>query len=153
LDKFPVQQANSILPFDCGLIYFSKDQEPSEFFKVADPFFKNWRTVYRDLLNETKPKDFDLTVMINLISGLLGIVPIQHGNFDFTDLTVADSNDQETVDWSAINNVWYTRDANLKINNYRQSGVVRYNHPDFITKEMLSKLHEHYSKSTAKSQA
>lgn len=154
--QFDVQRANTIVPFDSGMIYFSKDLESSQFFKVADPYFKNWRIIYRDMLNDTKPMDFDFTLMVNLIAGQLGIQPIKHDHFDYTDLTISVlGSDSETTrtDWIRTLNVWYTKDAKLKINNHRQSGIVRYNSPEFITKEMLTKLNDHYRNTTTKIQA
>lgn len=154
-EHFAAQDRNQIAAFDTGMVYFTKELEPSEFFKMADPIFKNWRDVYRDILTEYRAEDFDATLMINLVGQLTGNDIIRSDDFDYTDLAINFNWDPETKiqDWFTTLNIWYTADGSLKINNHRQTGIVRYRYPEFITKEILQKINDNYRKATKKIKA
>lgn len=154
---FVVQDRNDIPAFNTGICYFTKDQESSEFFKIADPVFKNWRDIYRDRLSEFKATDFDFTLMVNITAQLTGNEYPSPTYFDYTDLAINflwDPESNDSGDWFESLNLWVLTDKlAVKVNNHRQSGIVRYGNPDYMTDEMIQKLNDNYRKSKAKLQA
>lgn len=155
--QFLVQDRNNLTAFDAGMIYFEKDLESSEFFKMADPLFKDWRTVYLEVLpTKYRAPDFDFNLMINITAKMIGNPIVQEEMFDYTDLGInflwtPDEDEEER--WIDSLNVWFTRDCDLKINNHRQTGIVTYQDPDFLTKDMLTKLNDYYRKAKKTAQA
>jgi hypothetical protein len=133
---FSSQESNNILAFSTGMMYFIKTAETLEFFKMADVVFKHWRHFYQELIIKNKPNDFDLDLMVNIVYHLLGIKPSTFMHFDYTDLRYNDS----TYDWTQTLNIWVTDQLQIKINNYRQTGVMRYAHKSFLTTEILKKI-------------
>jgi hypothetical protein len=155
-ERFVVQDRNSIPAFDAGMLYFTKDRESSEFFKLADPVFKNWRDIYRDRLSEFKATDFDFTLMVNITAQLTGNQYQFPRYFDYTDLELNftwDPDVEDETNWTESLNLWITDDMTVKVNNHRQTGIVRYGNADYMTDEMIQKLNDNYRKSKAKMQA
>lgn len=153
---FQLQIRNKIDAFTSHVLIFSKNQRSLEFFKMADPVFKHWREIYRELLDESRPNDFDFTLTINLLHHMLGEQRVEILEFDYIDLELDflfDPEKEEVDNWLDNLNVWYSNDLSLKINNYRQTGLVRYGRRNFLTEDMIQKLNDNYRKSTAKIQA
>jgi hypothetical protein len=153
--RFVPQDRNSILAFDAGMVYFRKDLESSEFFKMADPVFRGWRDIYRDTLTEYRVDDFNHTLMVNMVARLIGIDVLEDPLFDYTDLSIDftwnPEKETESDAWFDNLNIWYTNNNELKINNHNQRGIVRYDNPKFITRDIIQKLNDSYRKAkTAK---
>jgi hypothetical protein len=151
--NFTPQHRNKIPSFDTDMVYFRKDQRPSEFFKMADPVFKNWRAVFRSHLPEYSVADFDFTLMVNLVSQMLGETYARPEYFDYTDLALNflyDPDSQQQIDWLNSINIWVTDDIDVKINNHRQTGIFYYHDPSIMTPDILRKLHDRYRAATTK---
>jgi hypothetical protein len=148
--RFVPQDRNNITAFDADMIYFRKEAEPSQFFKMADPVFKNWRDIYREWLTEFRVNDFDFALMINIVARLIGHDVLEDPLFDYTDLSINFLWDPEKPEeaelWLENLNVWYTNSNELKINNHNQRGIVRYDNPKFITQDIIQKLNDSYRK-------
>jgi hypothetical protein len=151
VSKFVAQAHNKIPEFNTDVIYFRKDLLASEFFKMADPVFKNWREIFRSHLTEYSPSDFDFTLMVNLVSQMLGEHYQTPDCFNYIDLLLNFLYDAETdtqKDWLNSVNIWVTNDIDVKINNHRQSGIFYYSDPSVMTTEILRKLHDNYTAAT-----
>ncbi len=147
---FQTQDNNKILGFDTRMVYFRKSKTASEFFKIADPIFKNWREVYTDLLTKVRVSDFDMTLLVNMTAKQTSDDIITNELFDFTDASLDifwDSEENEQPDsWRKIFNIWFADDGTLKINNHRQSGIFYYDEPEFVNKTMITRLNDNYRK-------
>jgi len=145
---YDVQQRNSINIFDTGMVFWRKSQVASEFFKMADPVFKSWRDVYREVLTEARPEDFDMTVVVNTVADMLGETYLTSDLFHYRDMGIQfpEPDEDDDFDWIESLNFWVTDDVHIKINNYRQTGIVRYSDPELLTDEIITKIHEHYQK-------
>lgn len=153
---FRTQDNNQMIAFDTRMVYFSKGKKVSEFFKMADPVFKNWRTIYTDLLTNVKVPDFDVTLLVNVVAKLLGEKIIYNDLFDYTDATlkVWEPDEDEVADsWTKYLNVWYADDGMLKLNNHRQTGIFYYDDPTFMNKNIISKLNDNFRKKKRKEKA
>lgn len=154
--KFITQERNNIAPFKADLIYFNKEQKSSEFFKMADPFFKGWRDIYRDVLTEYKAADFEYTLMTNIVAHSLGEQYTFPAYFDYIDLEINfqyNVDDEDQADWLDSLNIWVTDDVDIKINNHRQTGVWHYGNPRVMTADIIKKLDDNYRKAKTKVKA
>jgi hypothetical protein len=145
--KFIAQEHNKIPAFDTDVIYFRKDVLTSEFFKMADPVFKNWRDIFRSHLPEYGMGDFDFTLAMNLVTQMLGEHYQSPDYFNYTDLSLNFLYDPEIAtqrDWLNSVNIWVTDEIDVKINNHRQTGIFYYSDPSVMTAEILRKIYDNY---------
>jgi len=156
VERMETQNRNEIEGFKTGLLYFNKDIKSREFFKMADPFFKNWRDVYRETLTEFKATDFDFTLMMNMVAASLGENYVFPTWFEYTDLEINflyNPEEEEELDWLDSLNLWVTDDVTVKINNHRQTGILHYGSPRVMTADIIKKLNDNFRKSTTKIKA
>lgn len=147
--KFIPLDKNKIVARDATLVYFEKDEQSSEFFKLADPLFKNWRDVYIETNTEFRVNDFNYTLMFNVVASMTGNPIVQSKSFTYTDLSIDilwNSEIENPEPWMDQLNIWFTDGLELKINNYNQTGIVHYNDPDFLTADIVKKLNDNYRK-------
>lgn len=146
--KFMAQERDNIPIFATDVIYFSKNKLSSEFFKMADPVFKNWRQIYCDVLKENSINNFDFTLMVNIVCYLLGQNNIHYPLFDYTDMSLYAIQDLmvENTSWKDRLSLWITNGNTVKINNYIQHGILNYNNYDLITPGVLLDLYDNYIK-------
>ena len=143
---YATQIENKIRHFDANVMFFKKDDLTTEFFKMADPVFKNWREMYRTLEHQ-RPTDFDLTVMVNIVAKLLGETYILPETFNYIDIR-HNVTDNETATIESLQ-FWFTDTMDFKINNHRQSGLVYYHDPEVMNfSDILNKIHGYYQKET-----
>jgi hypothetical protein len=149
------QLRNGIIPFRATVMYFTKDARPAEFFKMADTCFREWREVYRAQLPDYRPSTFDLSLMCNIVADMLGETYPVIDLFQYQDLGIdilyqPDSNNPV---WTEQFATWFTDTIELKINNYRQTGVVHYDSPEFLTSSMVTTIYDYYINQTQKATA
>lgn len=149
--KFRAQAHNDIPSFDADVIYFNKDKLSSEFFKMADPFFKNWREIYLHYLPNYRPNDFDFTLMINIVLHSLGEEYIELRNFNYTDLGINVIGISITKDeWQRTLKLHITDNISVKVNNHRQTGIIVYGNPKILPDNILRKINDNHHKQTKK---
>lgn len=147
------QIRNSIDSFRATIMYFTKNRRPSEFFKMADPCFREWRDVYREHLPNFRPAQFDLSLMCNIVADMLGETYPVIDLFQYQDLGIDvlyHPNKENPPVWTEQFAVWFTDTLEMKINNYRQTGVVYYDSAEFLTPNMVKKIYEYYVQQTQK---
>lgn len=135
-DFYLPQQHNDIEKVDAGIIYFTQSDKVHEFFSMVDVVFRNWRYLYQTKISKHTPDDFDFDLMIGMSLTMLGTQAVQFNNYDYTDVTYH----PELSNWLDSLNIWVTDDFKVKINNYRQAGIIRYKSPKFLTNEMIRKI-------------
>ena len=147
IERIVAQQHNDIPAFSANLVYFRKNIHTQEFFKLADPVFRNWRDVYRDILTEHRPIDFDLDLMCNITADMLGATYPVLDLFDYTNLKInflfnPATSDDNRVPWESQYVCWVTNNLQIKINNHRQTGIFYYGNPEFLTKGIMGKIND-----------
>lgn len=149
-------QNNDKIEFDghfADLFYFKKSEAAAEFFKMADPVFKNWRYVYQTYAENVKSKNFDLNVTVNIVLLMIGKTITANKLFDYSNLMLRNDEHQkiDDIEWLQNLNLWFDIDlATFKINNFNQRGVLVYNDPRIVEKFDLRKLHDNYRKTNTK---
>lgn len=141
-----VQQRNELPVYYTDVFYFEKSQSASEFFKMCDPVFKNWRDVTRKYTGA--PDWFSLDQMISIVCVMLGETPVHYyKHLTYVDVgvdNVAVIDNDIPDDWIDSFNVWFEGARILKVNNHKQNNIVVYNHPKFINKENVDELTKRY---------
>lgn len=132
-DKIPPLENNKISTLHSDMVYFKNTEKASNFFKMADPVFKNWRDIYTHL--HIDRSNFDLSIMNGATSYLLGESYVVPKYFNYA------KTEQNDIDQL---NFWLSDSLELKINNYKQSGIVKYTDENILTDEMIRQIDEHY---------
>lgn len=142
--RYAINEKNEIPTYDTGIIYWKRSKVASEFFKMADPVFKGWRDIYRDVLTEDRPIDFDFGTLVNTTLHMLGEQLRPSPLFTYTDISIRFPEPEEEDDLKFVEgiNIWLTHDHTFKANNYRQTGFVRYGDPSVLTEEMQQKFND-----------
>ena len=122
--------------FGGDVVYFKKSERAAEFFKMADPVFKNWRHVYRMYTDHIQYRDFNLSILANLIATMLGEQYHKSDNFSYIDLSQmpASVNDGDDVD---INFWMDDKFEKVKVNNYSQHGIFVYHMPQLVDDKIM----------------
>lgn len=143
------QHLKSVYGMD--LVYFKKSLANSEWFKMADPIFKNWQTIYNDVFGIIVQMDFDCDVLSSYAMALTGLEPFTHNDFDYIDTSLGIKSeilDHAEYDFRKMFNVWISNNLGLKINNHQQYGVVSCRKTNIINQEIINKTNEYHSKKT-----
>lgn len=133
-----------------NLMYFKQDSELSgSWFKMADPSFQNWRSLYQSMFNEKRPVSFDKTIITNIITKLLDIdneITVDIENF--YDLNLYGQylwHYDIPAEWTQMLNYWYTDQQELIIeNSLIKSGIVHYRDSEFMTKEVYDVIRNQF---------
>lgn len=126
-----------------NLIYFDRNSPLAiEWFKMADPVFQNWRSVYSKLLNDKKPLTFNKNVLANIVTHLLDVnseITVRLNNLYDLDLRSQWLwNEDIPINWTEMLNHWYTDDEKMIIENYViNSGIIHYHDKSFLTEDII----------------
>jgi hypothetical protein len=119
--------------FGGDVLYFKKSERAAEFFKMADPVFKNWRHIYRTYTDNITYRNFDLTVLLNIVGYMLGEEYYVSDNFSYIDLSLTPDEAPGVEDSHSNINFWMDEKFDkVKINNYNQNGIFVYHEPELI---------------------
>lgn len=156
-ERFQVQLKNELPCFSADLVYFKKDIQASEFFKMCDAVFRNWREIYGIYAKENRPGWFDYTLSVNIVAHMLGedyTLPIRYIEYtDFNSDSVKLRNDQENLDdWKESCNIWFNFNQ-IKVNNHRQTGLFVYHESEIVDKETHDRIRNRYKKTKKKTKA
>ena len=162
--NLPTNKANSFeieLKYELPLLYNqlmyfdSASDTAQEWFKLADPYFQNWRSVYNSVFTEMKPASFDKNIICNIITEHLDITTSVVCNLNnFYDIdTVSQhlwTNDVPN-DWTELFNSWFDIENGLLIeNSLIRSGIVHYRDENFISEEILNELRNKFNRTSQK---
>jgi len=155
--RFWVQRKNNLPFFNAELIYFKKDIKASEFFKMCDAVFRNWREVYGIYAKENRPGWFDYTLSVNIVAHMLGenyefsVRYMEYTDFIPETIRIKDQ-ENNSADWKESCNVWINGNQ-IKVNNHRQTGLFVYHDSDIIDKETHDRIRNRYKKAKKKTKA
>mgnify|MGYP000993823860 CR=1 FL=1 len=149
---------NNLPTVTADVFYFGDNNDSAEFFKMADPVFRNWRDIYRQYIKEHRPNMFDFTVLVNIVTHMIGIEVHDHRfGFEYIDFNPdnmpIDLDEESTADWSEQINIWFYKGQHVKVNNHRQKGIWVYHDDDILTKEVKHDIRINFSQDTTTSAA
>ena len=143
---FETELTYELPTFHNQMMYFKRDDKLAlEWFKMADPFFQNWRDAYNVFFKEKKPESFNKNVICNLVTHSLDVaneiavnVPIY---YDLDSRAQYLWNNDVPENATELLNTWFTTRYGLYIeNSLVQHGIVHYKDEDFIDKDIIDEL-------------
>jgi hypothetical protein len=146
-----IYEENELIDIRSDIFYFKKDNEEAlSYFKLLDPLMRNWRELINNLI---PPKFHSGDYDSDLIHSICLCRTYQYENalsintslFNLIDMRDSESRFHKArKGWLNYLNVWSTVGANIKIQNHIVSGILSYNHPEFLTDEIYEHHVEEY---------
>lgn len=147
---FDIEHTYNLPTLYSSMFYFKNDSTTAlEWFKMADPCFQNWRSLYQKTFNEKKPLTFDKNIIANIVTYMLDIEKDVSVTIDnFYDLHIYGQylwHYDIPESWTQMLNYWYTENNELLIeNSLIKSGVLHYRDEEFITKEVYDVIRNQF---------
>ena len=153
LAKFKTADANNILNLNSDVFYFEKSEISSEFFKMADVVFQNWRQWFFEYIKEERTNAFNSDLCFGITAKAIDYNPFMFEDLlEYTDLTddnIAEAATQEqSEDWLDTINIWFHNGGDVKVNNHRQTGIFVYRQFDLLNDKALNDISKHYNTTT-----
>lgn len=123
-----------------GFHYFKKCEFAQEFYKWLELVINNWQTFYEQQLNaKSRPSHLSIDVCAAIVARILNCEDKITNNITrFPSFTHMKNHCQG---WTEINSSWQdkmgvyiSKNGNIKIGNYVQSGILHYTEKDFLEK-------------------
>ena len=129
----------------CGMFYFKKSDQTLEFFKLIEFITYNWQKMYYEIAPKQSQKFFSMDVTVSIAAKILGIDDIivnVNSPFTFTHMKPA-LQGWEPIPESCLSQLLinFTDTRELYLNNFKQYGVFHYVEDEFLTDEIIKKLH------------
>ena len=128
----------------CGMFYFRKSNLASKFFKVLEFITYNWEKSYFEIAPKAAQKFFSMDVSSAIAAKILGIDDIiinKNSPFTFVHMKPA------LQGWDPIPDsflsqsfVFFSKDKNLFVNHFKQSGVFHYVEDEFLSDKIIGNL-------------
>jgi hypothetical protein len=124
-----------------NFIFFNKSESSLAYFKLMDPYLRNWRdAVSKSVESRFVPDRYDTDLMHSICAWHLGIhediVPRRDifKNIDMREITARYRKTMKIEHgWSEHLNTWISNSAKLKIQNFAIDGILYYEDPGFNT--------------------
>lgn len=139
--RFEIENTYQLPTFYSQIFYFKNDKFASDWFKMADAYYHNWRSVYDIFFKDKKPESFNKNIINNLITHSMDEtenVSIVLNNFYDIDVWSSNLwNEDVSEEWTGLLNNWYKDNGEIIIeNSLISSGIVHYRDEKFLTKEI-----------------
>jgi hypothetical protein len=127
------------------IFYFDKSEASLEYFKLADPIMREWRTAYKTML---AAEDFVDEYCSDLTHSLIASAYRENENIWCRDEDVMSYITMESIQqsllqrkkietqWTEYVNTWVNENGKIKIQNHLITGIFNYQSSDFITPEI-----------------
>lgn len=142
-----------------SMFYFDKSNESLNYFKLADPVMRDWKTAMQKL---TEPKYQSTKYNSDLMHSLLVNVSRTPENLKTADADIFSLYDMGYLNeifksqsrikksWTEYINVWPMYGSRFKVQNYIISGVFHYHDPEFITEEIYDSYRDYFRENRIK---
>jgi len=134
---------NSLPNIYTGIHYFKKGDTGHLFFKWLETVSNNWELFYGNFCKEHYPKVPSMDLSTAIVTKILELdkdvtnYKINFLKFVHMKLHAQDWQVLRTDRWIDQVGIYLTKDLNLIIGNYLQSGIFHYVEDDFVTDEMV----------------
>lgn len=133
-----------------NMYYFKHDTDLAlAYFKLADVFMQNWRDVFAHFFKEQhKPTYYSNDIMHSIISTIVLhdelLLNKQVINIVNMPITLSDNVIGIWDKWTDRLNVWASKGAKVKIQNFAMSTNLYYGEQEFLTEEILNEHRDTY---------
>ena len=127
---------NDLPNFYSAVMYFKKSDFAMQYWKLVELITKNWQMFYSRFLLETKPKNLSMDVTYALAAKIMDIqdVTIPPEHITFVHMKGRCQNWKLNSDnWREYAAAYIDKTANLKVGNYKQTGLFHYTEKDFVS--------------------
>ena len=128
----------------CGMFYFRKSDLASKFFKVLEFITYNWEKSYFEIAPKAAQKFFSMDVSSAIAAKILGIDDIiinKNSPFTFVHMKPALQGwDPIPESFLSQSFVFFSKNKELFINHFKQSGVFHYVEDAFLTDKIIGSL-------------
>jgi hypothetical protein len=143
-EQFYVHNKNNLPTYYTDVFYFGKNEKSQQFFKMLDVVLKEFRRVYAQFVTESRPKYFDLNLLINITIKLLGEENSIHGTIPYTLLRLDNitlDDEDLPLDWVDYMSYWISNGV-IKVSNHRVNGIICYSSDQFLDTEILEEYRQ-----------
>lgn len=125
------------------IFWRSNNDTALSYFKVLDPMLRNWRAAFENLVQaQHVPETLDIDMLNSIVLHNLDLID-QVCGYDVAQTTNLSINNQLFSKHIQNNyleyfNIWNTDTADIKIQNYKASGIIDYDIPEFLTDEIFN---------------
>lgn len=127
---------NDLPNFYSAFMYFKKSDFAHRYWKMVELITKNWQVFYSRFLTESKPKHLSMDVTYALAAKLMDIqdMLIAPDYINFVHMKGRCQNwRSNSDDWRKCVAAYIDNLGNLKVGNYKQSGLFHYTEKDFVS--------------------
>lgn len=141
------------------LIYFKSESDLArEWFKLADPYFQNWRSLYNTVFTELKPESFSKNTICNIITEHLDcyndVATVLNNLYDIDTVSQYLWTNDVPENWTDLFNSWFDIKNGILIeNSLIRSGIIHYRDENFMTEEILNELRTKYNRTKNRQKA
>ncbi len=130
-----------------AFMYFKKNEQTVELFKLIEIIFNNWKRFFYDYIGEDRPQNLSGDVAYALAIKLLGIEDACFGNSDIMPSFVHMKGHLQGIKESLISENWinniptyFDNTGRFKIGNYEQTLPFHYHIKEWLTDDMINIL-------------
>jgi len=127
---------NNLPNFYSAFMYFKKCELSEQYWKLVEIIAKNWKAFYSTYLLESKPKNLSMDVTFALAAKIMNIetqaVPPDY--ITFVHMKGRCQNWKlNSDDWRNYAAAYIDKNGNLKVGNYKQTGIFHYTEKEFVS--------------------
>jgi hypothetical protein len=138
--------SNNLPNFYSALHYFKKSEESKEFFNLVEIITNNWELFYGKFVSLNYPRQPSMDVTASLAAKILDketAFSLKNSPIKFVHMKpLLQEWETPPILWRDKVGSYFNERCELKIGNFKQSGVFHYIEKDFITDQILSILEE-----------
>ena len=133
-----------------AFFYFNKSDQAFELFKLAEHIYNNWQRYFFEFLDAEHRPDYVSTDVVFAIAMKildipsnmthLGVPTFVHMKTQLQKWHLDQNAPQIPEEWNKIIQVYFNKDCELKIGNYRQTLPFHYHVKDFVTDDMIQTM-------------
>ena len=135
-----------------NIFYFKKDTDIAlSFFKLADPYMRDWRDALKNSIKaEYVPVKYDSDLMQSIILQGIGaeqdVIPFYENILKSIDMRTANREFSHRVEssWLEYLNVWPSKNAKVKIQNFAITDTLFYTDSKFLTEEIFNEHRDYF---------
>lgn len=140
--------ANNLPNFYSALHYFKKTEEAKEFYELVELITNNWELFYGKFVSLHYPRQSSMDITASLAAKILNkehLFTLKDGPINLVHMKpLLQGWEVPPISWTDRVGSYFNNNCELKIGNFKQSGVFHYTEKNFLTDQMLETLEKGY---------
>ena len=147
-----VYENHKLVYVNSNAFYFKKNTDTAlDFFKMADPYMREWRDALKNSIKaEYVPLKYDSDLMHSVVLQGIGheneVVPYTNSILESIDMRTANREFGHRLEdsWLEYLNVWPSKNAKVKIQNFAITDILFYTDSKFLTEEIYNEHRDYF---------